>query len=247
MRNFLWIKGLRVAKWSARSGGGISQHGSQVLPGVVAVPVPRPSRTFTDTLVFFKRQIYRKKRVAASPGSIAASSPSAAMTSTGSLARIRDLYFQMVCFIDEYKSWGRRAYNAAVREGEAASTEADSFLVSSAYSSPGWVRWPLGRLHVLHIVDLRDPWSDATAGTASQSPDPNWRFDRKIEGWVMRSAAAITSTGTRVAHLMDPTATGIGTGKRESSATNGCRRRCSPLTLRILAVALRSFSQASFI
>jgi hypothetical protein len=57
------------------------------------------------------------------------------------------------------------------------------------------------RLRVPHIVDLRDPWSDAVAESR-----PNASIElallRKIEEWVMHRAAAITSTGTRVAELL---------------------------------------------
>jgi hypothetical protein len=196
---FLVDKGLRVAVVSAFGGLDI-QPGSQVLPGVVAVPVQRPARTFIDTVVFFKRKISRTRIVASFQGSATAAPSSADMPSTGFWVRIRDLYFRMVYFIDEYKSWGRRAYNAAVREGE---MHPPRLILSS--SPPPTVLWvgalAARRLHVPHIVDLRDPWSDIIA-ELYPTRLIELALARKIEGWVMRSAAAITSTGTRVADLL---------------------------------------------
>jgi hypothetical protein len=199
LARFLVDKGLRVAVVSAFGGQDI-EPGSQVLPGVVAVPVQRPSRTFIDTVVFFKRKIYRAKTVAAPQGGLNPTSPSGAAPSTSFWARSRDLYFRMLHFIDEYKSWGRRACSAAVREGK---RHPPRLVLSS--SPPPTVLWvgmlAARRLRVPHIVDLRDPWTDMIA-----SLHPTRLIElalaRKIEGWVMRSAAAITSTGARVAHLL---------------------------------------------
>jgi hypothetical protein len=199
LARFLVDKGLRVAVVSAFGGQDI-EPGSQVLPGVVAVPVQRPSRTFTDTVVFIKRRIYRAKTAATPQGDLNIASPSGAASSANFWARFRDQYFRLLYFIDEYKSWGRRARSAAVREGK----RHPPILVLSS-SPPPTVLWvgmlTARRLRVPHIVDLRDPWTDTVADLRPTSLI-ELAFARKIEGWVMRSAAAITSTGARVAHLL---------------------------------------------
>lgn len=201
LARFLVDKGLRVAVVSAFGGQAI-EPGSEVLPGVVAVPVRKPSRTITDMMVSFKKKLYRAKGVAAAQrdpnpvsGSVAPASSSSAI-----LGRARELYFRLLYFIDAYKSWGRRACSAAIREGN---RHAPRLVLSS--SPPPTVLWvgtlAARRLRVPHIVDLRDPWTDAIA-----NQHPTWLIElslsRKIERWVMRSAAAITSTGARVAQLL---------------------------------------------
>jgi hypothetical protein len=201
LARFLVDKGLRVAVVSAFGGQAI-EPGSEVLPGVVAVPVRKPPRAITDAVVLLKKKLYRAKGVADTQRdrSPASSSAGVAPSSTGLLGRARELYFRTLHFIDEYKSWGRRAYSAAIREGK---KHPPRLVLSSA--PPPTVLWvgalAARRLRVPHIVDLRDPWTDAIAYL-----HPTWRMElslsRKIEHWVMRAAGAITSTGTRVAQLL---------------------------------------------
>ena len=135
LARFLVDKGLRVAVVSA-FGGQDMELGSQVLPGVVAVPVRKPSRTFTDAAVFLKKKLYRAKKVAPFQAGMSPASTSAATSSTTFLIRVREQYFRTVHFIDEYKSWGRRACNAAVREGK---RYPPSLVLSS--SPPPTVLW----------------------------------------------------------------------------------------------------------
>jgi Glycosyl transferase 4-like domain len=199
LARFLAAKGLRVAVVSAFGGQNI-EPGSEVLPGVLAVPVPKPSRTFTDTVVFLKQKILRAKNVGDAPGGAKIDPPSVAARSMGLLTRIRDLYFRTSHFIDEYKSWGRHAYSAAVREGR---RRPPSLILSS--SPPPTVlcvgMLAARRLKVPHIADLRDPWTDAIPEYHSMWPI-ELAMVRKIERSVMHSAAAITSTGARVADLL---------------------------------------------
>jgi hypothetical protein len=198
LARFLVNKGLRVAVVSAFGGQDI-ELGAQVLPGVVAVPVQQPARVFTDAVVFLKRRILNKKTDGSVQGGANGASLSHRAPSMSFLSRIRELYFRMANFVDEYKSWGRRACNAAVREGK---RHPPRLILSTA--PPPTVLWvgalAARRLRVPHIVDLRDPWSDAIdvrlRGPIEQA------LVRKIEAWVMRTAAAITSTGTRVAQLL---------------------------------------------
>jgi hypothetical protein len=181
-------------------GGQPTEPGSEVLPGVVAVPVRKPFRTVTDTMVWLKRKLRRANAVAAGPEYPNAGAPLVSTPSTGILLRFRNLYFRISNFIDGYKSWGRLACRAAIREGKKHSPR----LVFS--SSPPPTVLLVGALaarslRVPHIADLRDPWSDAIAES-----HPTRRIElaltRKLEAWVMHSASAITSTGTRVANLL---------------------------------------------
>jgi hypothetical protein len=199
LARFLVEKGVRVTVVSAFGGQDIVA-GSQVLPGVVAVPVRKPPRAFTEMMIRFKRKLSRADTTAIPQGGSSPASPSIPEASLSFLAKIRDTYFRVSNFIDDYKSWGRRAYAAAVREGRNhpptlvfSSSPPPSVLLVGAFTAR--------RLGVPHIVDLRDPWTDMMAQL-----HPNRRielaFERKIEGWVMRSAAAITSTGNRVIQLL---------------------------------------------
>src|SRR3984957_2303822 len=106
LARFLVEKGLRVAVVSAFGGQQI-EPGSQVLPGVVAIPVQRPSRSFTDAMVFIKRKIYRAKTVEAVGGRPNLASLSIAAPSMSFGGRIREVYFQMLYFLVDYKVWGR--------------------------------------------------------------------------------------------------------------------------------------------
>jgi hypothetical protein len=199
LARFLVDKGLRVTVVSAFGGQDI-KAGAQVLPGVVAVPVRKPSRTFTDTVVFLKKRIYRAKNTAASQAGTNSATDSNTRSATTFWGGAREQYFRILHFIDQYKSWGRRACNAAVREGR---THPPDLVLSS--SPPPTVLWvgtvAARRLRVPHIVDLRDPWTDVIADL-HPSRLIELALARKIEGWVMHSAAAITSTGARVAQLL---------------------------------------------
>jgi Glycosyl transferase 4-like domain len=199
LARFLVDQGLRVSVVSA-FGGQSTELGSEILPGVFAVPVPKPSRTFTDAVVVLKRRIYRPKPPGDLQDGSKSASPSVAVQSPSFLTRIRSVYFRMSHFIDEYKSWGRHAYSAAVREGK---RHPPSLVFSS--SPPPTVLWvatlAARRLRVPHIADLRDPWTDAISEFHTERRI-ELAMARKIERWVMRSAAAITSTGARVADLL---------------------------------------------
>jgi hypothetical protein len=199
LAKFLVDKGVRVVVVSA-FGGKQVESGAEILPGVVAVPVRRPPRKFIDSMVALKRKLSRIRSASADCGS----NPRSTEPSSGAFdsvwTRMRDRFFRMVFFIDEYKSWGRLARKAAIREGL---RRPPNLVLSS--SPPASVLWSgalaARRLRVPHIVDMRDPWTDIFAAL-----HPTWTLDlalsRRIEGWVMRSAAAITSTGSNVIRLL---------------------------------------------
>lgn len=199
LARYLVKNGIRVSVVSA-FGGNPVEPGAQILPGVLAVPVPKPPRKFTDAMIYLKRRLIRRKAgVAPRPdnSSITASSPASPASFWGSL---RDAYFRVVYFIDQYKAWGRHALRAALHEGR----KHPPTLVFSS-SPPPTVLWvgtlAAQRLGVPHIVDLRDPWSD-TLETSSPARPLELSLTRKIERWIMHSAAAITSTGSNVADLL---------------------------------------------
>lgn len=196
LAKYLVESGTRVSVVSAFGGKPI-EDGEEILPGIVAVPVQKPPRMFTDAIVQLKRRLIRRN-----PG-LAAQTPAGSHSSapeTSFWVALRDRYFRTVYFIDQYKAWGRRALRAAIREGI---KHRPTLVLSS--SPPPTVLWvgtlAARRLGVPHVVDLRDPWSD----TLAMSDSPNaleLSLTRRIERWVMHSAAAITSTGSNVANLL---------------------------------------------
>jgi hypothetical protein len=199
LAKYLVDKGVRVVVVSA-FGGRQVEPGSEILPGVVAVPVSRPPRKFIDSMVALKRKLSRIRSGSTERNFDSRSLEPHSGESVRVWTRMRDGFFRMVFFIDEYKSWGRLARKAAIREG----LRCPPSLVLSS-SPPPSVLWSgalaARHLRVPHIVDMRDPWTDIVAAL-----HPTWTLElalsRKIEGWVMRSAAAITSTGSNVVRLL---------------------------------------------
>ena len=112
LAQFLAGKGLRVAVVSAFGGDDIAP-GSQVLPGIVAVPVPRPPRRLIELAIRVKRRIRGAQAIAAQGGK---QDPSTTEGQPGSprspWKRVRDLFFRPANVIDDYKAWGRHAWSA---------------------------------------------------------------------------------------------------------------------------------------
>jgi Glycosyl transferase 4-like domain len=198
LAQFLAERGVRVAVVSA-FGGQAVPHGAPVLPGIIAVPVQRPPRVFTGAMIRLKRMLIRSKpALEVGDGNIPASAQP--LSSSSFWTKARDLYFRTIYFVDQYKSWGRRARRAAIRDGL---QHPPAVVLSS--SPPPTVLWVgtlvAKRLRVPHIADLRDPWSD-TLTVLHTAPTVELHLTRAIERWVMRSAAAITSTGSKTADLL---------------------------------------------
>lgn len=196
---FLAAKGLQVVVISAFGDSGI-KPGSEILPGLIAVPVRRPPRAFTDAVVFLKRKIFRAKSIMKPRGKIDAGIPADRASPGSALARLRNLYFRVVSFIDDYKGWGHRAFKAVMQE---AKRYPPALILSSSPPLTMVLAGTLAarRLRVPHIIDLRDPWADAIAHIY-----PERRLElklvRKIERWAFRSAAAIIPTSANLAHLL---------------------------------------------
>ena len=199
LARFLAEMGIRVTVVSAFGAQDI-EPGSMVLPGIVAIPVQRPSRRLLDTLVALKRGIFRASATPTQSNDPAAPSPAGRQSPQSLGARLRELSFQIAYFIDDYKRWGWRALNAAIRQGK---MHPPALVLSS--SPPLSVSWvgalAARRLGVPHVADLRDPWSDVIAHLY-----PHRRIElkltRSIERWITGSADAVTSTSGTVASYL---------------------------------------------
>jgi Glycosyl transferase 4-like domain len=197
LARFLVSKGARVIVVSTFGGASIVP-GSELMTGVIAAPVKQPRKVLIDFLVSRKKGTARPGPEAAAGGTV----NDAPTTSVLERMRsgIRRTFFQVVYFVDQHKRWGWRAAREAIRAGK----QFDARLVLS--SSPPFTtvltgRWVASRLGIPHIADLRDPWTDAIAA-ARLSQRVELRLLRFLEGWALRSAAAITSTTLSVAELL---------------------------------------------
>ena len=195
LARYLAGRGLRVLVVSAFDNRSI-EPGAELLPGIFAVPVKLPERPLLNALVALKGRAKPRNAAAQIETSEADQAP-------GRLSlkgRARELYFRTIYFVDEYKRWAFRASRAAVYAGQAhnagvilASGPPHSSLVAGAY---------VGRkLRIPFVADLRDPWSDYLAW-ASSGRKFQLRLLRSLERKVLRSAAAVTSTGAAVAALL---------------------------------------------
>ena len=196
LARFLVENGVRVIVVSSFDGREI-EPGSMILPGIIAIPVQRPSRKLLDTMVALKRRIFRPSITSASSGQPPAPSPFGPNATRSLGARLRELYFQIAYFIDDYKGWGWRALAAAIH---ASPGDRPCLVFSSSPPLSVSCVGDLAARHmgVPHIADLRDPWSDVIAHLY-----PHRRIElsltRAVERWIMRRAGAVTSTSSTVA------------------------------------------------
>jgi len=191
LARYLADSGVRVVVVSAFDDRSI-QPGSELLPGIFAVPVKRPTRALLNALVALKQR--SRPPIALQSGETSASRARAVLVSLK--GRARDFYFRALYFVDEYKKWAWRAARVARRAGKVygakvilASGPPHSALLAGAYAAR--------RLRIPYVADLRDPWSDYLAWTSTRTVE--LAFLRRLERQVLRSAAAITSTGATVA------------------------------------------------
>jgi hypothetical protein len=197
LARFLARKGLRVIVVST-FGGATIVPGSELMTGIVAAPVKQPRKVFIDFVVSRKQRAAQTKSAAPVVGTVREDRTMSILVRMRS--SIRRVFFQVMYFVDQHKLWGWRAAREAIRVGK----KFEARLVLS--SSPPFTtlltgRWVASRLGIPHIADLRDPWTDAIIlGRLSQRVE--LRFLRILEGWALRSAAAITSTTSIVAALL---------------------------------------------
>jgi hypothetical protein len=192
LARFLAARNVRVIVVSAFGGQAVRAE-CEILPGVLAVPVPLPKWTLRAVLVALKRLLLRRKS-----GTLSNAAPLATQNGEmGRLSKLRIAFFRIAYFIDEYKKWSWYASRAAVRVGR----KYQAGLVLSSSPPPSVLlagTLAAKRLGVPHVADLRDPWTDAPAD-ADLTRVELWLV-RLFEQQVMHSAAAITSTG---AHLVE--------------------------------------------
>jgi hypothetical protein len=194
-------QGMRVVVVSAFANRPIPR-GAEIQPGVIAIPVCRPERPWLDLLVALKRTILAQRntdsrRAARGAGDSAAPAEERARSLR---AKLRDRYFRLVYFVDDYKKWAWHAARAAVHAGR----EYDArLIVASGPPHSGLLAgaWAGRRLGIPYVADFRDPWSDVLAVSYSDRP-VELRLSRVLEGWIMRSAAAVTSTSAAAASLL---------------------------------------------
>jgi hypothetical protein len=197
LARFLASKGVRVIVVSTFGGTTVAPE-SEVMTGVIAAPVKQPRKILIDFVV----SRIRKSAQTTSKAAVGEAPRGARSTSVLSRMRygIRRLFFQVVYFVDEHKLWGWRAARQGIRVGKKFNVR----LVLS--SSPPFTTLLTGRrvasrLGIPHIADLRDPLTDAFI-VDRPSQRIELRLLRFLEGWALRSAAAITSTTSIVAGLL---------------------------------------------
>lgn len=193
---FLVSRGIKVVVVSA-FGEAMIPVGAEILPGVIAIPVHTGKRVLIDRLVALKRWI--QAATPAEPREMSRKSVGKSTYRPRWFDKARDTLLRTLYFGDRYKAWGRRAYVAAVKAGRdhrvgvvLSSSPPQTVLVVGALTAAA--------LHKPHIVDFRDPWTD-------QLMRDDWLaraefgISRYLEGRVLRSAAAILSTGSKLAEL----------------------------------------------
>jgi hypothetical protein len=195
LAQYLANKGLRVVVVSTFGGAAI-EAGSEVLPGIIAVPVAQPRKVFIQAVLSLKPRSLPERGVP--PES---SSPAGLRGLLLQLRRrVRETFFQVVYFVDEHKKWGWLASRAATLAGRKYQAR---LLISSSppFTALLTGRWAAWRLGIPHLADLRDPWTDSMAGKRPLQRLERWLL-RILERWALGSAAAITSTGATLAELL---------------------------------------------
>jgi glycosyltransferase involved in cell wall biosynthesis len=193
LARYLVAEGARVLVVSEFDGASIVED-AEVLPGVIAIPVPRPPRLLLDTVVSVKRRLRGTTKVAEAEASREDTADHASMGPRPLSARVKDAILGLSYAHDRYKRWSWRASKAAVRAGRRYG--ADVVICSAPPHSPlVGARLAAWRLGVPFIGDLRDPWSDINPPTTVQLGRTRAsRLRRFLERVTLGSAAAITCT-----------------------------------------------------
>jgi hypothetical protein len=197
LARYLAGRGIRVVVVSSFGEKDIA-CGTEILPGIIAVPVARPGRTLLDVAIRIKRAITKRKKSSAA-GPYGGTNHGHERTRSV-IGKLRELYFRSLYIIDDVKRWSWSASNVAVsvcRTYNArllvASGPPFSVLLAGARAAV--------KVGIPYVADLRDPWSDSLA---YYYPDRRVEigFLRLLERWVLGRAAALTSTGEDVAGLL---------------------------------------------
>jgi hypothetical protein len=193
----LVARGLRVIVVSAFGHQEI-RPGTEILPGIIAIPVKQPRRLLLDSLVSLKQgsapaKAAQHKDQKAEP----AVRPAGVMSR--SKAFVRSLFFRMAFFVDMNKKWAWRASRAAITAGRkydaravVSSSPPKSVLLAGALTAK--------TLRIPHIADFRDPWTDSLSTDAQHRTE--YLLQLPLEKWVVQSAACVTSAGATVAQSL---------------------------------------------
>jgi hypothetical protein len=197
LARFLASKGARVIVVSTFGGATVVPE-SEVITGVIAAPVRQPRKILIDFVVSRKRksaQITSEAAVGGAAGG-ARNTPVLSRMRSG----IRRIFFQVVYFVDQHKLWGWLAAREGIRVGRKFNVQ---LVLSSSppFSTLLTGRKVASRLGIPHIADLRDPLTDAFTVERPSQRVELWLL-RSLEGWALRSSAAITSTTAIVAELL---------------------------------------------
>jgi hypothetical protein len=197
LAQYLAGKGVRVVVVSA-FGNRAVERDAEILPGVIAVPVKRPRTLWLDLLVALKRRVFSQR--VAKPEADHRGSETPPDAPLPFLARLKEAYFRLVYSIDDYKRW---SWNAARSAVEASRSYRATVILASGPPHSGLLAgaWAARRLGIPYLADLRDPWSDLLAVTHPKR-SIELRLLRFLERWVMRHAAAVTSTAATVIPLL---------------------------------------------
>jgi hypothetical protein len=193
LAQFLASKGIRVIVVSEFGGSAIAR-GAEILPGVVAIPIKEPKQWLISRLSKLKRSALSVPD-AQDPGvpyepSVAPGQPAEGRSLS---ARMRDMFFELVYFVDRYKKWAWRACSAARIAGRQFRVDA---LVSSGPPRTTLMAGAFAarRLGIPCIADIRDPMIDDPPAEHEQTPLLESRLLLALESWVVNSAAAIICT-----------------------------------------------------
>ncbi len=196
LAKYLVTQGYRVAVVSSFGGLDVTM-GSQILPGITAIPVPPPPKTLIKSIVALKKCLTKLfgRSSAPSPSTTSKNFP----TNVIPKGTFKNIFFRILCFVDEYKRWSWRASRATI---DVARQHTPVVIISSGPPHTALLAGTLAArtLHIPHIADLRDPWTDCV--TANPNRRLDYLLQRPLEKWVIRSAACITSAGAMVAEQL---------------------------------------------
>jgi hypothetical protein len=172
-------------------------YGSEILPGIVAIPVARSNRPLLKLLVAAKQRLLNKQESRATSTNSKTPGKGESLSFFG---HTRKIFFRAAYFIDSHKAWSRRAARAAKETGRShklsllfASGPPHSALIAGAFAA--------SVLKIPYVADFRDPWSDALAA-ADRTRAFELSLLRRLETAVVNAAAVITSTSELTANLL---------------------------------------------
>lgn len=196
LAKYLAAHGYGVAVVSSFGGRHI-KAGSQILPGVIAIPVLRSPNILIGSIVALKRRITRQATT--TKQAMNGVTLGRKLTVADWPHTLKETFFRVLYFVDEFKMWSWRASRAAVN---AAKIHNATLIISSGPPNSALIAGSLAArtLRIPHIADLRDPWTDSV--TANPKRRIDYRMQRPLESWVVRTAAHITSAGASVAELL---------------------------------------------